>query len=378
MSEIKVNSIKGVAASDAAITINNTDGTCTANITNNLSNRNLIINGAMQVAQRGTTSNDVNGYYHIDRFRINCASTGTSITTSQETDAPAGFHKSLKYTVTSAASSVANSSAIDQRIEGNNIAHLNWGTSDAKGVTLSFHVKCSVANLVLGGAIVNGNFDMAYPFTYTTNGTANTWTKYTIYIPGPTTGTWPINNGLGIRVIFNLGSASARLATANVWANSIARGPTGAGSLTTVVNSTFFLTGVQLEVGSVATDFEHKSFGQELSLCHRYYYRLQPAGGAYYGSGFSYNSNSFICHIDFPVPMRANVTALETSGTAAHYKVIRNQTTSTCSSAPTFLGDPNNTSQSVNFVFNGSLSQGEGGLGRSGNALGFLGFSAEL
>ena len=117
MSEIKVNSIKGVGASTAAITVNNTDGTCTANITNNLSNRNLVINGAMQVAQRGTTSNDVNGYYHIDRFRVSCASTGTSITTSQETDAPAGFYNSLKYTVTSAASSVTNSSDIGHRIE---------------------------------------------------------------------------------------------------------------------------------------------------------------------------------------------------------------------------------------------------------------------
>ncbi|MEC8617449.1 MAG: hypothetical protein VXY28_07065, partial [Bacteroidota bacterium] len=211
--------------------------------------------------------------------------------------------------------------AIDQRIEGNNIAHLNWGTSDAKGVTLSFHVKCSVANLVLGGALSNGNFDMTYPFTYTTNSTPNTWTKYTIYIPGPTSGTWPINNGLGIRVIFNLGSASARLATANVWANSVARGPTGAGSLTTVVNSTFFLTGVQLEVGSVATDFEHRSFGQELDLCKRYFQTVakgREAVGAsfeYMGHGHGWGVSQAEILLRWDKEMRTYPTLESASGT---------------------------------------------------------------
>ena len=300
MSTLKVDGIRSNSATSDAITLAS-NGTCTANITNNLSNRNLIINGAMQVAQRGTTSNDVNGYYHIDRFRVSCASTGTGITTSQETDAPAGFQKSLKYTVTSAAGSVTNSSDIGHRIEGNNISHLNWGTSNAKGVTLSFYVKCSVANLVLGGALSNADFNMTYPFTYTTNSTANTWTKYTIYIPGPTTGTWATNNDMGIRLIFNLGSASARLATANTWANSIARGPTGAGNLTTVVNSTFFLTGVQLEVGDFSSDFCHELYSETLRKCQRYCFK----DGA---DKYHYSTSGTIEHVEFPVQMRGNPT----------------------------------------------------------------------
>ena len=105
---------------------------------------------------------------------------------------------------------------------------------------------------------------------------------------------------------------------------------------------------------------------------------MQPAQGAYFGSGFWYNSNSFICHIDFPVVMRTNATALEQSGQADHYKVIANATTYTCSSAPSFLGDPNNTSQSVNFAFSGSGTQGQGGLGRSGNSNAYLAWDTEL
>jgi len=271
MSTLKVNTIRHTGASSDAVTLAS-DGTCTAKITNQPpGNRNLIINGDMRIAQRGTTSNDEDGYKHIDRWRVSCGSDGASITTSQETDSPADFVNSLKYTCTSAAGSTANSSTFNQFIEGQNIAHLNWGSSDAKAVTLSFWVKCSVANIVLGGVLRNSAYDMVYPFTYTTNGTANTWTKYTITIPGPTSGTWLTTNGVGIDVGFNLGSASARLATANTWANSIARGPTGASSLTTVVNSTFFLTGVQLEVGDTATDFEHRSYGDELARCMRYF-----------------------------------------------------------------------------------------------------------
>ena len=276
MSTLKVNAIRGTGASSDAISVNSTDGTCTAKITNR-SNRNLIINGDMRIAARGSTSNAEDGYLHVDRWRVSCGSDGADITTSQDTDSPADFVNSLKYTCTSAAGSTANSSTFDQFIEGQNIAHLNWGSSDAKAVTLSFWVKCSVANIVLGGCLRNSAFNMTYPFTYTTNGTANTWTKYTITIDGPTSGTWLTTNGNGIALSFNLGSASARLATASTWANSIARGPTGASSLTTVVNSTFFVTGVQLEAGDVATDFEHRSYGDELARCQRYF---QTLGGS--------------------------------------------------------------------------------------------------
>ena len=274
MSTLRVDAIRHNSATSDAITTA-ADGTCTAKLTSvggsGLSHRNLLINGAMTVAQRGTTSTSQDGYLHVDRWRTSCGTTGNSITTSQDTDSPVNFKNSLKYTVTSAAGSTQNSSTFEQMIEGQNMSHLNWGTSDARAVVLSFYVKCSVANLVLGGAITNNFNGQTYPFTYTTNSSANTWTRHTVYIPGPTSGTWATNNSAGMRVIFNLGSASARLATEGSWANTIARGPTGAGSLTTVVNSTFFLTGCQLEVGDTATTFEHRSAGDELKRCQRYY-----------------------------------------------------------------------------------------------------------
>ena len=278
MSTLKVDAIRHNSATSDAITTAS-DGTCTARITgmtggSGLSHRNLLHNGAMTVAQRGTTSTSQDGYLHVDRWRTSCGTTGNSITTSQDTDSPVNFKNSLKYTVTSAAGSTQNSSTFEQMIEGQNMSHLNWGTSDARAVVLSFYVKCSVANLVLGGAITNNFNGQTYPFTYTTNSSANTWTRHTVYIPGPTSGTWATDNSTGMRVIFNLGSASARLATAGSWANTIARGPTGAGSLTTVVNSTFFLTGCQLEVGDTATTFEHRNIADELACCQRYYEKI--------------------------------------------------------------------------------------------------------
>ena len=318
MSQLKVNTIRHTGASSDAVTLAS-DGTCTAKITNR-SNRNLIINGDMRIAARGSTSNAEDGYLHVDRWRVSCGSDGADITTSQDTDSPADFVNSLKYTVTSAAGSTANSSDFAQFIEGQNIAHLNWGSSDAKAVTLSFWAKCSVANVVLGGCLRNSAFNMTYPFTYTTNGTANTWTKYTITIPGPTSGTWLTTNGLGIAVTFNLGSAAGRLATANTWANSVARGPTGASSLTTVVNSTFFLTGVQLEEGSVATDFEHRSYGDELARCQRYYYRHVDDNNDAIGIGGWFTASLFTTFVGFPVTMRAAPTLEKTSGTN-YYRV---------------------------------------------------------
>ena len=296
MSTLNVNTINA-ATSGQAVAVD---------VQNPRSNRNLIINGDMRIAQRATTSNDEDGYKHIDRWRVSCGSDGASITTSQDTASPADFVNSLKYTCTSAAGSTANSSTFDQFIEGKNIGHLNWGSSDAKAVTLSFWVKCSVANIVLGGCLRNSAFNMTYPFTYTTNGTADTWTKYTITIPGPTSGTWLTTNGMGIAVSFNLGSHSDRLATVNTWANSVARGPTGASSLTTVVNSTFYLTGVQLEAGSYATDFEHRLYADELFRCQRYYFEVTNGfiSGARGGSGGSLA----LWNYPFPTPLRASPT----------------------------------------------------------------------
>ena len=305
MSTLKVNTINASTSGQGVA----------VDVQNPRSFRNLIINGDMRVYQRNWTSNDEDGYLHIDRWRVSCGSDGASITTSQDTEVPAGFIRSLKYTCTSAAGSTANSSTFDQFIEGQDVVHLKWGTSDAQAVTLSFWARCSVANIVLGGCLRNNAFNMTYPFTYTTNGTANTWTKYTITIPGPTSGTWLTSNGVGIAVSFNLGSHSDRLATADTWANSVARGPTGASSLTTVVNSTFYLTGVQLEAGSYATDFEHKSFADELARCERYFQKFTAEFRD------DHSSDGSICYGTLALPCKMRAAPSISNSYASTYNV---------------------------------------------------------
>ncbi len=278
-----------------------------------LSNRNLVINGAMQVAQRGTSGTSLSGYQAVDRFRTGCGSTNTSISVTQGTDAPIGFKNSLKYEVTSAAGSVANSSTFNYRVEGQDMSHLEWGTANAKTVTLSFYVKCSQAISSLGGSITNSDFSMTYPFDYGIS-VANTWEKKEITIEGATTGTWLDTNGIGLDINFNLGSASARLATKDVWANTIARGPTGSGNLVTTVNATWQITGVQLEVGETATPFEHRSYGDELARCQRYFQNPLNANNSAVSGGWRTSSQ---CQFGLPL-----ATSMRASPTMTHKATI--------------------------------------------------------
>ncbi len=392
MSEIKVNSIKGVSASTAAISIDNSSGSASANLTTvnsvtmpndgPLSNRNKIINGDFSQDQRND-GNEVNpavhNTYYPDRWSAHKDQADKFKIQRVSNDAPEGFKHALKCTVVNTHNPTGgNYFYLRQAIEGNNIIDLDMGKSTAKKISVSFFVKSSVTG-IYSVAIRNNAYDCSAVGEYTVN-SADTWERKTInFLAATSIGTWLTSNDIGIRLEFVLGAGSNyQTSTLLSFQSANKQASTNAVQWINNAGATFLITGVQLEKGASCTDYEHKSIAVEKRLCQRYYYSLKPATSAYFGAGFSYNSNVFICHIDFPVIMRANVTALEQTGTAAHYKVIRNGTTSTCSSVPTFLGDPNNTSQSVAFNFNGSLTQGEGGLGRSGNASAFLGFSAEL
>ena len=271
MSEIKVNSIKGVSASTAAISIDNSSGTCTANITNNLSNRNLIINGAMMISQRNGTSNTTiasGATYGVDRFSAR-SQTGSGHTMAQTADAPAGFKYSAKITIgTGGTPSSGNKNYFYQTVEGNNIAHLGAGTANAKTVTFSFFVKSSLTGN-FGAAITNGGGDYSFTFPYTIN-SANTWEKKTKTVPLTSSGTWPTNSDGGLTVFFDLGSGSDYEGTPNQWNNALDIRSSSDVKLVATSSATLFITGVQLEVG-VATDFEHRSVAQELLICQRYY-----------------------------------------------------------------------------------------------------------
>ena len=283
MSEIKVNSIKGVGASTAAITVNNTDGTCTANITNNLSNRNLIINGAMQVAQRGTSST-TNGYASLDRFRNVYSGTDEAPTQSQvdiaagTTPYTLGFRKALRVTNgnQTGGAGVDDSLQIWQRVESQNIANSGWNyLSSSSFVTLQFWIKSSVAQNFQGYLLNEDTNQNTFPFE-TGSLSANTWTKVTKTIPGNSNLTFNNDNGAGLRIAivpFLGTNSTANSLSLDTWVaynnpSNFCRDCTT--TWYTTNDATLEITGVQLEVGSVATDFEHRSYAQELNLCSRY------------------------------------------------------------------------------------------------------------
>ena len=233
--------------------------------------RNLIINGAAEVNQRSTgTVTNGEAYGAVDRF-IGFAAAGGTFTLAQSTDSPDGYNNSILATVTSADSSIASNDfyGISQRIEGQNVYHLGFGSSAAKTLTLSFYVKSSVTG-TFGGAIRNSAGNRSFNFSYTVN-SANTWEHKTYTIAGDTSGTWLTDTGIGLRVSWSLGDGSDRLQAAGSWGAGNFAGVTGQTNLITTGSATLQLTGVQLEVGSVATEFEHRSFGEELALCQRYF-----------------------------------------------------------------------------------------------------------
>ena len=323
MSEIKVNSIKGIGASTAAITVNNTDGTCTANITNNLSNRRLTINGAMEVSQRGT-STTTNGYL-IDRFTSSLGGIDEmQFTMSQSTDAPSGFRKSLKFDVTTAETggTGSNEYAIIRYItESQDIAHFLYGTSGAKTITLSFHVKAYQTGTYALNLFV-ADSGRSYTANYTISQSA-TWEKKTLTFVGDTGGSEVnVDNGHGLYINWFMSSGTdykSSNAHFNQWGTLGSATGWAYGHNVDTLNSTdnyFQLTGVQLEVGSVATDFEHRSIGQELALCQRYCYKHDIASfaGPY---ATQYESGHKFVQDWFPVSMRTTPSYTVTYNTSS-------------------------------------------------------------
>jgi hypothetical protein len=206
--------------------------------------------------------------------------------------------------------------SIKQSIEGFNGTDLAFGTANAATVTLSFRVYSSLTG-TFGGVLQNGAFNRSYPFTYTIS-SANTWTTVSVTIPGDTSGTWATDNSAGLVVIFGLGVGSTYSGTAGSWSGNNYISATGATSVVGTNGATFYITGVQLEAGSVATPFERRSYGQELALCQRYYEKSFAQGtapvdnGGYQGSFLlagNSNGSSFIGNVTWKVTKRAAPSA---------------------------------------------------------------------
>ena len=318
MSEIKVNSIKGVAASTAALTINNTDGTCTANITNNLSNRRLTINGAMTVAQRATSSTS-SGYQALDRFPVFLNGCDENPTISQAdiasgtTPYTLGFRNSLKITNGNQTSGAGSNDYIwiQNKIEAQDIANSGWNyKSSSSFITLSFWVKSSVAQTFKGYIETIDGTAYQYPFE-TGSLTADTWTKITKSIPGNSNLQFDDNNaeGFKISIIPMMGTdKTSNSVTEDAWSaySSSARIKDVTTTWFTTNDATFEVTGVHLEVGSVATDFEHRSFAQELALCQRYYQRGRYSSFCQVGAPSTYYFSRG--NIPLFTPMRGSIT----------------------------------------------------------------------
>lgn len=296
--------------------------------------RNRIINGDMRVDQRNSgsvvtfTTLTSGQTYTVDRWDGTKNSNNKAYTIRRSGEAPVGFTSSLLFTVTSTdgVTSSNDYNFVRQYIEGYNVADLMWGTANAKPVTLSFWVRSSVTGTYSVSLVIQGAGN--YPATYTIN-SANTWEYKAMTVPGPTSGTWPTDNTAGLGIYFDMGNGTTYTTTTNTWTyGQNVFGGTGVTKLVQTNGATWYLTGVQLESGTVATPFERRSFGQELALCQRYYqksYDLNTAIGTNTNVGRTFiigrgtGTNIDYCNtVHFPVRMRSTPTMkyYSVSGTA--------------------------------------------------------------
>jgi hypothetical protein len=239
-----------------------------------LSNRNKIINGAMTIDQRNAgaaVTPTSNAQYVLDRWMPALSVASKYSVQRTAASAPIGFSHATLITSLSAYSPLAADFLYyAHKIEGHNVADLNWGTANAAKITVSFWVRSSLTG-VFSVRLVNSGFDRSYVTTYTIN-SADTWEKKTITVSGDTSGTWDTTNGSGIELSFDLGSGSNwTTSSANSWQAASNIKLTGSVSLVGTNGATWYVTGVQLEAGDTATPFEHRSYGQELALCQRYF-----------------------------------------------------------------------------------------------------------
>ena len=294
--------------------------------------KNLIINGAMQVAQRGTSSTS-NGYQTVDRFLIFYDNTDEAPTQAQADVAAgtspytSGFRKSFKITNGNQTGGAGTSDVIvfSTKLEAQDIANSGWNyTSSSSFITLSFWVKSSVAQTFYGQLVTDDGTKQNYPFE-TGSLTADTWTKVTKTIPGNSNLTFNSDTGEGMEMIFALfrGTDTTGSISLNAWAanNNSVRMPNNTSTWYTTNDATFEITGIQLEVGSVATDFEHRSFGEELALCGRYYQRLIEGNTKALGIGFAYNGSTVQMVLQYPLGKMRTTPSIDAVTGADYWRV---------------------------------------------------------
>jgi len=337
---------------------------------NNINFRNIIINGDMSQSQRSTSVSSItgSGYNTVDRWHIVLSGLGTW-TQSQSTDVPTGqgFATSFKMDCTTADASPGSGDFLflNQKVEGQNVQYLKKGTSSAESTTLSFWVKSNKTGTYICELDDNDNTRNINK-SYTIN-SANTWEKKTITYAGDTTGAFGNDNGNSLQVIWWLGAGSNYTSGTlnNAWESTTnANRAVGQVNLADNTANEWYITGVQLEAGTSASDFEFLPVDVNLERCQRYYNKYIGASGS--NTGSSYNGSTGTFFVYFPTTMRATPTKSSTSGTAFYrfYRLNSND-------AITSLGDNGGGKEFMSFSFPTTSAAGTGGeLGvKSGGVL---------
>ena len=346
-------------------------------------NKNRVVNGAMTVDQRNQTTTATG--YTVDRFSVvkhNLDELVIAIT--QDTDNPSGngFAHSLKLAVTTAESALASDELLylHTSLEGQNIQHLCYGTSSAKSLTLSFWVKSPLAgkhSLTFFQQTPTRSNTQSY-----TVSSANTWEYKTITIDGDTSGNIANDTTAELTLFWPLAAGTDYSGTPHTgWGAYVATDDFAFSDQVNLAGQTgnFFLTGVQLEVGEVATPFEHEDIGTTLEKCQRYYFRTNYNGdNNYFAAGGVYTTTAAMVMLSLPVEMRAAPTAIDQSGTAAHYGSWGNGATQVCSAVPAIRGSSSKTTCAIDLTFNTLNSATGTYVYRIVNASGYIGVSAEL
>ena len=331
-----------------------------------LGNRNLIINGAMQVAQRGTSSSTITTYATVDRFRLKNANTDQLAgTQEQSTTAPTGFSNSYKFDITTAETAIAADEYFSVRhaVEAQNLQHLEYNTSGAKAVTLSFWVRSHVTGTYAVG-ITNSDPNRNIAKTYSIS-SADTWEHKTVTFPGDTAGANPNNdNGVGFMFDWYLAAGSNYTSSDGSSWGAFAENRRAYGHTANAIGTTggFYITGVQLEVGNTATPFEHRSYGDELERCQRYFELISNEGdtrGAF-GNGYCESTSTAAGYIYFKTKKRAAPTVTRSS-TVGDFNFLHTSS-SMAASALTF-DNQTTTSCQFNFTSSGTpFTDGNGGV----------------
>jgi hypothetical protein len=260
--------------------------------------RNRIINGDGNIDQRnsGSSTTPSSTANFIDRWKMNVFGSGR-LTIGQNyggVTVPDGFVSYIGMKTTTTSTPAANDyNFLTQMIEGSNLIDLQFGTANAKSLTISFWAYSSLTG-TFGGSIRNSSATRSYPFTYTIS-SSNTWEKKTIVIPGDTTGTWSTSHLGGLEIIFVIANGTTWQATPFAWVGANATGPSGSlVNLIGTLNATLYLTGIQVEIGSVATPYERRNYGHEFALCQRYYQITEVRTGGYHTTGGELRGSGYL------------------------------------------------------------------------------------